>query len=371
MSKYIFIAALFFVTVRASAQDNSKYTYKPFPVYKNEGKLIIAGDVMSFVYSNYYGKEVTTKGYTDPHASPEYLICELFKDMKNKDVTGIGTLYDSTFKKDDFDGNQIADMLKDYDDIKFESKFKSGKSMVVRYDFVSSVSKKTYAYFAVIKKMGDSYFLTMDIKVSDPFNLVGSYSPNNHLVQKTYLAANINHMVPFYFIENDSDVYYTTVMPDDDYTAVYVNFDFYTKASVSPEINFLKQLQKTAQFDSSKLIDLVLKSDLPLLKDPYFSGYFYAELKKIFIGYPNITPLATIKINDGKILYFRFSDDKYSPGSPATAADLANQHISSIIVKPLNGRYYLSLRPTNDDVSNVLQNIYIKEAIYDYFKHKL
>jgi hypothetical protein len=370
MSKYIFATLMLFITVRSFSQDSSKYFYKPFPVYKNEGKLIIAGDVNSFVYPAYYGKDVKKKGYTDPHAKPEYLVYELFRDMKNKDVDGIGTLYDSSFVKADFDPNQM-DMLKDYDDIKFRSKFKSGKLTIVRYDFVSTLNKKTYPYFAVVRKIGDDYFLTMNINVTDPFNLVGSYSPNNHLKQKTEIPVNTSHMTPFYFIENDSDatdIYFTNELPHDDYTAVYLAFDFYNKTSTSPEINFLRQLQKTAQIDSAKMIDLLVKADVPLLTDPYFGNYFYAEIKKIFRGYPDVTPLATIKINDGKILYFRFSDAKVSNDDLSNLSNTAESgHISSIIIKEVGGKYYLSLRATNNDVNNVLLNIYMKEAIYDYF----
>lgn len=335
------------------AQDNTRFFNKPFSIFNNAGQVIIAGDVSTYVYNNYYGKNVKAETYTDAHAKPEYLVYELFKQMKNKDINAIGRLYDTTFDKKQFNGNRMVDSLKGYTDIKFISKFNSGDFFIIRYDFVSAT--KSYAYFALVRNVRGKYFLSMNINVSDPFNLIGSYSPNN-LFDRPDETISTKGLTPFYFVKKEGKVFYTPELPGESYTSLYLAFEFFNNNSNTAETEFLKQLQNAGQSgDTMKLKNMIAVSDLPLLSDSYFGNFYYADLKKILKNYPDLTPLATLKINEGKVLYFRY-------------ANQLNSFVSSIILKQVNGKYYLGLRITNDDINNILQNVYIRETLVNYFK---
>jgi hypothetical protein len=356
MPKFILTAIILLTTIRIYSQpSNEKYFYKPFPISKSSVQAIIAGDLNTFVYFYYFGKDVKKEGYRDPHSKAEYLVFELFKDMKNGDIAGISKLYDSSFNKKDFDVTRMTNMLKKYDDIKYMSKFNSGDVVIVRYNFVSSSNQ--YAFFAVIRKIKESYYLTTNINVSEPFNVIGSFSPYN-LFEKTDDSVNTNKMTAFYFVKNENKVFFSNDLPKQEYTAVYLAFEFYDSSITSPEISFVRQLQKAARSsDSTEMKNQITNDQLTLLARSYFSNY-YNEIKKIFWNYSIISPLAAIKTNDGKILYFKYSDVGQSP------------NIASIILKESNGKYSLSLRMTDDNLNNVLQNIYVREAIYDYFNRR-
>ena len=358
MLKRIFFAFIAIaIGISAFSQESSKYFYKPYPIYKAHGQLVLAGSVNTFVYTSYYGKDVQKEGYSDPHAKPEYLISELFKSMKNKDVTAVGKLYDSTFNKDNFSGDRMGDKLKDYSDIRFRSKFRSNDLTIVRYDFVSADGKKVFPFFATVSKQDGGYFLTTDINVSDPFNMIGSFSPDV-LFEKAPESISTNGMIPLYFVSKGGKVLLASGMPDEDYTAVYLGFEFYNKGGVpAAESLLLKQLKTAAESgDTAKMRSLTVAADLPLLKQDFFSNYFYAEIMKIFRGY-SVTPLGALQTNEEKVLYFKYQDT-------------LNTAFASIILKKKNDKYYLALRTTDDTVNNILRDVYIREAIIDYFKTK-
>jgi hypothetical protein len=355
MKKYILSVIVLIATTYIHAQDNSIYFYKPYPIFSTAGQVIIAGELNTSIYSNYFGKDVRNAAYTNAHERPENLVYELFRKMKIKDIDGIGKLYDTSFHSKSFDGNRMVSMLKDYTDIKFVSKFRSGDLVIVRYNFISP--RNEYPYFAVIRDIGNRYYLTMNINITDPFNTIGSFSPYN-LPDKPAEPVSTKDMTPFYFINKDNKTFFTTELPQVDYSALYLSFEFYNNSGAGPEIDFVKQMQQAARSgDSLKLKSMIAASDLSLLSGSYYSNYYYAEIKKIF-AYSSITPIAAIKTNEGKVLYFKYSIE----GQGA--------HIASIILKGSSGRYYLSFHISNDDINNVLQNNYVREAIYDYMKNK-
>jgi len=355
MKKYIFSAITILAAFSLFAQDNSQYFYKPYSIFSSAGQVILAGDLNTSVYSSYYGKDVNNEGYSNPHLRPEYLVYELFRNMKIKDIDGIGKLYDTSFRRKSFDGNRMAAALKDYTDIKFVSKFKSGDLIIVRYNFVSP--RNEYPYFASIRETGNRYYLTMDINISDPFNAIGSFSPYN-LPAKPGEAVNTKNMTPFYFINKDSKTFFSNELPQVDHSALYVAFEFYNANTSSRETDFINQMLSAAQSgDSLKLKSFIAANEVSRLSDAYFSNYYYAEIKKIFT-YSSVSPVAAIKTNEGKVLYFKYSINGQS------------SYIASIILKESAGRYYLSFRVNNDDINNVLQNNYIREAIYDYLQHR-
>jgi hypothetical protein len=356
MSKYIITFLLCSLTCATIAQDNNRFSYKPFSIYKSLGQVVIAGNVNTHVYKDYYGKNVAGESYSDAHARPEYLVYELFKNMKSKNINAIAGLYDSSFRPAAFDANNMTEFVKDYSDIKFASKFRSGDNTVVRYDFYASQNKR-YPYFAMVREMDGKFFLTMDINISDPFNLVGSYSPNN-LFEKAEENINTKNLTAFYFVRKDSKVFFTPEQPNEDYAAIYFAFEYFNNAK-TPESDFLQELQQVARSgDSVKLKSMIVASDLSLLSDPYYANYYYGEIKKIFMGYPNITPVAALKTSDGKILYFRFSNNDQS------------SFIASVILKQVNRKYYLALKMTNDDLTNILQNVYVRETLINHFSKR-
>ena len=357
MQKNIITAGMLFISACLYGQDNnSNFIYSPFTIANSSQHVTIAGDVNTMVYSNYYGKDVQKEKYINPHAKPEYLVYELFKSMKARNVDAIGKLYDTSFNRKAFDVTRMGNSLKSYTDIKFLSKFRTGDVVVIRYNFISTTDE--YAYFATIRKIDGEFYLTMDLNIADPFNLVGSLSPNN-LFNRPAETVNTVNMTPFYFVTREKRVFFTNQLPQEDYSALYFAFEFYNETSSSPEIDFVRQLQKAAQSeDSTRFKALLATNDLPLLADPYFGNYYYAEIKKIFSNFQLISPLASIRTGEGKLLYLRYSNSGQS------------SNVASIILKELNGKYLLSLRITDNQISNILQNNYVREAIYDYFKHK-
>ena len=355
MKKHIFSVIAFLACFYLRAQDKSQYFYKPYSIFSAAGQTIIAGDINTSVYSNYYGKDVKNETYSNPHARPEWLVYELFRSMKVKDIDAIGKLYDTTFHRQSFDGNRMTAFLKDYTDIRFVSKFKSGDYIIIRYNFVSP--KNEYPYFAAIRESGNRYSLTMEINTSDPFNTIGAFSPYN-LPTKTDEKVNTKNMTPFFFINKDNKTFFTNEQPQTDYSAVYLSFEFYNANSSSRETDLINQMQSAAKSgDSLKLKSFIAANEITRLKDAYFSNYYYAEIKKIFT-YSTVSPVASIKTNEGKIVYFKYSIDGHG------------SYIASIILKESSGRYYLSFRINDDDINNVLQNNYVREAIYDYLEHK-
>jgi hypothetical protein len=345
----------------ATAQDNSSYFYKPFSIYKVKGEQVMAGSVNTFVYKDYYGKNIQKEPHGNAHLKPEYLVYELFNDMKNKDFNSITTLYDSSFKKDNFDKKWMTDKLRDYADIKLRSKFRSGDLIIVRYDFVSADRKKSFPFFAIVKKAGDGYYLSADIDTADPFNLIGSLSPDNHFERgdESIITAG---MTPFYFIRKEDKILLASGIPvagqnDEDYTTLYLRLESYDKKKVpAPIEELLEQMQRTAQQDDTALFkNFVIAGDLPLLEQEHFHNYYYAGLMRIFKNYPMITPLAGLKINGGEVLYFKF-------------ADSLNSRIAYIILKNREEKYSLELQFKDEVVSNILLDDYIVEAIVGYLK---
>jgi len=356
MSKY-FIAFILLMAATATAQPNGSFFYKPYPIFKAHNATIIAGSVNTFAYTNFYGKNVQADAAV--HSTPERLVLELFKDMKKGDVDAVGSLYDTSFQRREFDGGRMMDKLKKYNDIRFHSKFRTGSLTIIRYDFIATDSKDSYPYFAVVQNTGDSYWLTTNINITNPFTVAGSFSPYN-LGEKSAEPVNTNKMTPFYFVNKDGKVFYTNDLPSEDYTAVYLLFDFYNTAHSFPQMGFIKQLQKAAQnSDTAKLKSMLVKEDAGRLDDSYFGNYYYDEILKIFKYYPTITPLASIKTNEGFVLYFSY------------ASETMPAQVASIILKQAGNNWFLSLHLSDDAINNVLQNIYIRQAINDYFKKKV
>src|SRR5437763_838192 len=105
------------------------------------------------------------------------------------------------------------------------NKFRTEDQFVIRYNCISS--SKKYAYFAVIKKTDNSYYLSSDFNISDPFNIIGSLSPNN-LFERKESDIRIDNMTPFYFISKNNKVFYSEQLPVDAYSALYMAFEFYS-----------------------------------------------------------------------------------------------------------------------------------------------
>ncbi len=362
MLKNTFLILGLLVGLCAAAQDNSAYFYKPFSIYKVNGEQVMAGSVKTFVYQDYYGKNIQKEPHSNAHLKPEYLVYALFTLMKNKDINSIATLYDSSFKKDNFDKNWMTDKLRDYADIRLRSKFRSADLIIVRYDFVSADRKKSFPFFAIVKKRGDGYYLNADFDTADPFNLIGSLSPDNHFTRadESIITAG---MTPFYFIRKEDKILLASGIPvasgqyDEDYTTLYLRLESYDKKKVpGPIEELLEQMQRTARQDDTALFkNFVIASDLPLLEQEYFHNYYYAGLMRIFKNYPMITPLAGLKINGGEVLYFKF-------------ADSLNSRTAYIILKKKEEKYSMELQFKDAVVSNILQDDYIGEAIASYLK---
>jgi hypothetical protein len=358
MSKYLTIVLALFIHLCGRSQDTKgQYFYKPFPIFKSGGQVVIAGDIHTVVYGEYYGRDVRQEGYTNPHARPETLVLELFKDIKAMDLNGIGRLYDSTFDRKGFDAAKTAGELSGYEDIRFRSKFRCGDLIVVRYDFVSK--DKSYAYFATIRSANGAYYLTSLLNIMEPFHLIGSLSPDN-LLQKTEEPVNTGLLTPFYFVRKDDKVLFTNDLPQDEYTAVYIAFQSFVRVAYAPETEFVKRLQQAARMaDTNALRNLVAPDQLPLLRDPTVANYFNNEIRKVFGGFPAITPLEGIRTTDGEVLYFSYADSSQTG------------NIASIILKSSGGKYGLAFGITDHKIRNILGNVYVREAIVDFMRRKL
>ena len=354
MLKYIFSGLLMVFSITVFSQEN-KYTNPPYAVYKTHGKAVIAGSVNAYIYKDVLGKAMNDAP-ANAHSSPENLVHQLFLAMKKRDINAISALYDNSYNARTVNTAQLTTMLSKYDDIRFVSKFKTGNRIIVRYDFISSGAEKPYSYFAAINKNSNSYFLTTDINITDPFNIIGSLSPGN-LLKKPVEQVDIKSMVPFYFVTKDNKVMVTNRLPRDEYTGLYFAFEKYTIGSVAPEISFLKQLQQMAQKgDTAQIKELIAPADRKLLSDPYFGNYYYGELLKIMYNF-TIKPAAALSVNNGKIIYFRYT-------MPNTSID---PNVSSVILTQEGGKWYLAFHTSDGILNNILQNVYIKEALVDYF----
>ena len=351
MTKIIVTALIIFTGSSISAQT---YSNTPFAVYTTPGKSVIAGSVPTSVYANYTGADVQKENYTDVHAKPEYEVYALFKALKSGNMNTVAGLYGPFFHKKSFD-TKAASRVQSFTDIQFLAKFRSGDLTVIRYNFTGS--GKPYPYFAVLKDTAGQWFLTPQINVSDPFNIIGSYSPAN-LPEKPSENVSTAGMTPFYFIRKGDKVFYADRQPPEDHTTVYLSMDFSVRSGHSREADFLKKFAAAAAtHDTAVIISMLTKEDADLLKDPYYHRYIYAELRKIFLSY-SVEPLATLTAGDIKVLWISYAAKNEGGG------------ISSMILKDSPGGYSLSLRYPVDALQNVLQDVYIREAIMAFLKGK-
>lgn len=351
MTKIVITALLIFTGSRISAQS---FSNTPFPVYSVAGKPIIAGSVPAFVYTNYTGEDVKKENYTDVHAKPEYEVYEFFQALKSGNMNAVAGLYGPYYHKKNFDGKAMS-RLQNFTDVKFLSKFRSGDLTVIRYNFTGS--GKPYPYFAVLKDTGGRWFLTPQINISDPFNVVGSYSPAN-LPEKPAEKVSTEGMTPFYFVRKEGKIFSADRQPPEDYTTVYLALDFSVRTGPSQEADFLKKFATAAaSHDTAAVISMLTKEDAALLKDPYYHSYIFAELRKIFLTY-SVIPVATLPVKNGKVLWITY------------AAENEGYGISSMILKESPEGYSLSLRYPDDVLLNVLQDVYMREAIMAFLKAK-
>ena len=355
MKKFILIYCILSISIFAQ-EDNSLFKNEPYSIIKNSDKIIIAGGVNTFIYNNYYGSNVRTDNYSDPHIKPEYLVYEFFKAIKSDDISKLKDLFDSSYKES---SNQNDEMkkLKNFDDIKFHSKFKISDLLVIRYNFVSS--KDDYPYFAVVRKINNKYHLTASFNISDPFHIIGSLSPYNYF-DKSGEIIDINNFVPFYFVENEDKIYYSNEMPSEDWAGLYINFNFYSSNDTNnQEIDFINKIHEVSLLnDSAKIIELVYPEHRTLLEDKYFKSYLLDEVMKIFRYSTKIIPLAGVNSGDGLVIYLKIFNNENS------------SNIYSLIFKQESGNYYISLKYSDDTLYDILENVYIKQAIYDYFQNK-
>lgn len=352
MNKSLLAAVLFFsVTSGVYAQS---FSNDAFPVYSSGGKTLIAGSVPVYIYSNYKGQDVKKENYSNVHEKPEYAVYEFFHAMKEGNLKSIAALYGPFYHKKNFDRSSIA-TLKEYTDVQFLSKFRSNDITIIRYNFIGP--GKTYPYFAVVKDTAGQWFLTPEINLSDPFNVVGSYSPYN-LFAKQPATINTDGMTALYFVRKDNKIFYANQEPPEDHTTVYLALDRSVRNGFSREKDFLKKFAAAASSgDTANIIRMITKDDAALMNDPYYHAYIFAELRKIFTSY-TVAPLATLNIGSAKVLWISFTTENLGSG------------ISSLILKEGTGGYSLSLQYPDDTVQNILQNIYVREAIGEYLKVK-
>jgi hypothetical protein len=355
MSKNILVAVFLVLSSFCFAQDNNEgYFKKPFAIYRSTEQLILAGEVSTHVYSNYFGKDVEKEIGNNSHQKPEYLVYDLFRNIKIRNLDNIDKLYDTSFNRSDFNLYKIESSLRNVTDIKFRSKFVTGDRIVIRYDFISGENQ--IPYFAAIRNIGGEYYLTMDLNLSDPFNVIGSFSPYN-LFDKTNVAVNTDHMTAFYFVEKDNKIFFTNEKPGEDYTALYLSITHYHANSKAPELDLLKKIETASLLDDSSTVSkLVIPSEKALLSDPSFVEYLHFYLMKMFKNYSEISPLGSIETNDGKIVYLKFSNPRQSA------------NVATILFRKWGNQWYISMKRTAGEMNNLLQNAYVREAITDYFK---
>src|SRR5690349_17030278 len=119
MKQHILSILAITVSLCGNAQSNGKLVSQPFAIHHSSGELAMAGKVNTFVYANYSGKDVAVEIGSDPHERPEFLIYELFRNLKSGNLEAVQSLYDTTFSVSAF---QSKFTLKGVTDIKFRSR---------------------------------------------------------------------------------------------------------------------------------------------------------------------------------------------------------------------------------------------------------
>jgi hypothetical protein len=358
MSKYLLLFCCLVASVRGRSQSaKGDFAYKPFAISRAGNQVVMAGDVRSVVYPEYYGRDVRREANPDAHARAETLVYAIFMAMKAGDITLLGKLCDSTIDRKNFSATRLSAMVKDYNDIRFRTKFSCGDVVILRYDLVAA--NKTFAYVAPVRVIKGGYYLTMGLNPSDPFNLLGSLSPDTLSDQPADMVKT-EGMTAFYFVHKDGKILVTYDPPPDEYASLYISFESYLRVTFSKETSFIRQLQQAARStDTLALRRLIAPDQQALLGDPNFAGYYYNQVQKIFRDNAVIAPLEGIPTTDGRVVYFSYADSG------------AGANVSSVVLKTVGGRYYLALRPADADLTSVLQNTYVREAIMDFMRKKL
>jgi hypothetical protein len=189
--------------------------------------------------------------------------------------------------------------------------------------------------------------------------MISSLSPFN-LFERAADVVDISHMTAFYFIDKEGKIFFTTEPPTENHTTLYLGMTNYNEQSKGPELDLLKKIKSTAMFnDSMAMNKLIIRSEQSLLSDPSYAEYIHEDLVKIFKNYSEISPLASIETGDGKIVYFKFSNAGETPT------------VGSILFRKWGNQWFISMRRTYGDMNNILQNSYVREALYNYFKQKI
>jgi len=206
----------------------------------------------------------------------------------------------------------------------------------------------------MIRIVESKHYLVTGINFSDPFNLIGALSPYNFFEKPGRVIATKN-MVPFYFVQKDNKIFFTNETPTENYSALYLALESIKKQS-GPEVDFLKKIVSLAQAENNEALNALVAPEERKSLENYFTNYQYERLVKLFQDFPEVTAIASLNTEEGKIIYFRYSD---LPGRTG---------ISSLILKKTSGKYCLSFTVKNKDVNNILQNDYVREAIFNYFR---
>jgi len=327
-----------------------QYFYKPYPIHQFNGKTILAGDVKTFIYSHSFYKVDKKTKIQNPYANPENLILTLFQDIRIQKLNLIPKLFDSTYHRSESKDQRLLNLGKAYDGIRFIHKFQTGDITYVKYDFTTD--KKYNPYFALVRNESKPFYLSQAINLSEPLNLIGSLSPLNF---HNKLEANVDtsKMVAFYYVRKEGRWVFTNQFPLVDHTTLFVSFNF-IKPAINPFADFIEKVKLAAQsLDSTRLIKMVEKDQIPLLEKKDFKNEL-SGIRKIFKNY-EIIPLASINTAEGRILYFRFYNPQYH------IKGLTSMVVSNNLKGPT-----IKLIIQNQALNNVLTNTYVDESIKDY-----
>lgn len=353
MKKIVATFWLFCIISYSNGQIRGEYHHEPFPVYSVGQKVGIAVSIKTFIYKDFFGKDVLRQATNNPHEEPEYLIEAMFKAIQNKDLLLLKSLFLDTVKLNSTDINKMYDGLSLYTDVQFYSKIQSGEFVMMNYDFYTRGNLRPY-FSPIIKDRG-KYYLTLKIDGSNPFFMASSWV-TDWLTNRTKSPLQLNNYTAVHFNCMQKNIDYSFNEKNNDAVTFY--FDINLKKEKSNESDFLNRLHQLCMkpgYDNIR--GILIPEQIKFITDTTnFISFSYDRIYGMLKYTPIVELLGIVNLSEKKKIAFI-----------ALKSEGGLRKTSSIMLQIINGNYYVDLEENDKALLSIFQNTYVDKALTTYF----
>lgn len=243
--KTLLLLLLFVIPVSSFSQINIELSNVPFEMTSYNGNTTFAGSILSGLYKEIYGLNLSDNKLNDENFSePEFLVLADFLSKKKNDKQFLLSLYENdSLRKiagESIDMNEAHKSYQIFSDFRLISKFVYGNKVRIRYDLIEQ-DGSTFPWFAMIKKINGRYYLADEIPINDLLIQIGSASPYN-MPDIPFISADISGTNMLKFVsEGDSSVVNLTYTGDD-FAGIYLNLEKIDSNDNSGDTQLIKDM---------------------------------------------------------------------------------------------------------------------------------